>query len=297
MHVEASAPRPPTSARGKSAIVVEGGAMRGIFAAGVLDVLHEQELRGFDLAIGTSAGACNLASFVAGQHGRNRRCFTNIMTRRELFSAPRALRGGHFMDLDWLWERFAEEEPLDTEALSSVGTQLISVATCADSGAPVYQHETGSTTLDTLKAGCALPLLYRGPVERDGRRLVDGGIVDPIPVAEAHRRGARRVVIVRSRPAHVVKQPGLADQLSALALRRYPQLARRTRQVAKRYAEAVHLVEQPPAGTTHVHLAPTRPMLTGRTTQDTGKLDADYRLGRACAEAQLDAVRAVLDTR
>ena len=65
-----------------SAIVVEGGAMRGIFSAGVLDAFLEQRFCPFTLAIGSSAGGCNLASFLAGQHDRGRRCYMDYMARR-----------------------------------------------------------------------------------------------------------------------------------------------------------------------------------------------------------------------
>src|SRR4051794_6064259 len=115
----------------RTAIVVEGGAMRGIFSAGVLDGLMQLGLDDFDLAIGTSAGACNLASFVARQHGRNLRCYTDIMARRQLFSVRRALRGGHYMDLDWLWGALAAEDPLDEHAITAHRTELVAVATCA----------------------------------------------------------------------------------------------------------------------------------------------------------------------
>lgn len=268
--------------------------MRGIFSAGVLDVLHEQGLNDFDLAIGTSAGACNLASFLAGQHERNLRCYTGIMSRRELFSLRRMLGGGHYMDLDWLWQRFAEEEPLDEAAIGRHRTRLVSVATCAQTGDAVYLTPRAAHTLDDLKGGCAVPVLYRGPVSVQGKVVVDGGVSDPIPVEEAYRLGARRLLVIRSRPAHVSKRPGAMEPIMATLLRRQPAVARATRQTALKYQRAVTFLSQPPADARVVQLAPSQGLRTGRTTQDGAALRHDYELGRTLAERELSNIRALL---
>src|SRR5688500_20259141 len=111
-----SAPRGSARACGRAAIVVEGGAMRGVFAAGVLDAFAARRFAPFDLAIGTSAGAAALASHLAGQPGRNRRCLTGLMRRAEFlhpWRGPwRALRRGDWMDLDWLFAACEREDPL-----------------------------------------------------------------------------------------------------------------------------------------------------------------------------------------
>jgi predicted patatin/cPLA2 family phospholipase len=278
----------------RTAIVVEGGAMRGIFSAGVLDGLLDLGLPPFDLAIGTSAGACNLASFVAGQHGRNLRCYTNIMARSELFSVRRALRGGHYMDLDWLWDQFAAEEPLDEAAIERAHTQLVSVATCARTGSPVYLTASGSRIHHDLKAGCALPLLYRGPVALGDTHVIDGGLVDPIPAQEAHRRGARRLLVIRSRPSATVKRNhALSKPLSAL-LFRSPIVSRATFETALRYQEAIKFVHAPPSDTRVLEVAPTKPLQTKRTTQAVASLQADYALGREIARQYRDRLHELM---
>lgn len=278
----------------QTAIVVEGGAMRGVFSAGALDALLALGLCDFDLAIGTSAGACNLASFVARQHERNLRCYVNIMTRPELFSLRRAARGGHYMDLDWLWERFAVEDPLDEAAIARSRTQLVSVATCARSGRPLYIEAAGPRIHADLKAGCTLPLLYRGPVWLGTELVVDGGLIDPIPAREAYRRGARRIVVIRTRPSHVVKRDGRAAALTASLLWRTPGVARAVRETARRYQEAVAFLQQPPADAHVIELAPQLPLMTTRTTQRASTLRGDYRLGVDAAERAAERIRALL---
>lgn len=253
--------------------------MRGIFTAGVLDRLLELGLSDFDLAIGTSAGACNLASFVAGQYGRNLRCYLNVMARREFFSLRRALSGGHYMDLDWLWDRFAAEEPLDEAAIERGRTQLVSVATCVRTGEPVYMTARAPRIHLDLKAGCALPFLYRGPVALGDRHVVDGGLVDPIPAEEAYRRGARGILVVRTRPSNVVKRNGPFTRPVSKLLFRTPAVSRASLETARRYQRAVAWVKSPPRDAHVLELAPDVPLRTRRTTQDKVRLKADYDLG------------------
>jgi predicted patatin/cPLA2 family phospholipase len=278
----------------RTAIVVEGGAMRGIFSAGVLDGMLTLGLDDFDLAIGASAGACNLASFLARQRERNLRCYVNIMSRPGLFSLRRALSGGHYMDLDALWDLFAREEPLDEQALAAQRTPLISVHTCARTARPVYLAAQAPGIHAFLKAGCALPILYRGPVCVGAESVVDGSVIDPIPVQEAHRRGARRILVIRTRPAHAVKRDGPVDALAAALLRGHPAVAGALRQTARRYREAVSFLHTPPADTKIVHIAPLRPLATGRTSQDVAALRRDYALGLALAQRYSVQIRALL---
>jgi predicted patatin/cPLA2 family phospholipase len=264
----------------RAAIVVEGGAMRGVFSAGVLDVFLESGFEPFDLAIGVSAGACNLASHLALQHGRNRRCYFELMTRREFIDPIRLLRGGSAVDLDWLWAALADREPLDVDAIARHAAEFVVVATSATTGDPVYLSPSPASMFDVLKGSCALPVLYRERIRVEGEGLVDGGVSDPIPVEEAHRRGARRILAIRSRPARYVKTDGWGTAFSAFLLRGDPAVAMAVRRTAERYQRAVRFLEQPPAGCRIIQVAPPSALATKRTTQRRASLEQDYELGR-----------------
>ena len=84
------------------ALVVEGGAMRGIFAAGVLDSFIENGYQPFDFAIGVSAGASNLVGYLAQQHKRSYQVITQLATNREFFNPKRCIKGGNLVDVKWL---------------------------------------------------------------------------------------------------------------------------------------------------------------------------------------------------
>jgi predicted patatin/cPLA2 family phospholipase len=266
---------------GRTALVVEGGAMRGIFAAGVLDVFLEQRFRPFDMAFGVSVGASNVLSYLAGQHGRARRCFLDQMSRPEFIDPWRMLRGGHWLDLDWLWTAITRDDPLDCAAAAASGVEYAVVATCARTGEPRYLMPDAEDMLETLKASCALPVLYRHTIRVGPHELVDGGISDPLPVREAYRRGARTIVVVRSRVADFVKKDRLLNRVGAWTVRSSPGIARACRSTPRAYREAVAFLRTPPAHCTIIQVAPFTRLATSRTSRDRAALERDYALGRA----------------
>jgi predicted patatin/cPLA2 family phospholipase len=266
---------------GRIALVVEGGAMRGIFAAGVLDVFLEQRFHPFDLALGVSVGASNLLSYLAGQHGRARRCFLDQMSRPEFIDPWRLVRGGHWLDLDWLWEAITREDPLDCHAAAASGVEYALVATCATTGDPRYLSPGADDMLAALKASCALPFLYRGVVRVGLDALVDGGISDPVPVREAYRRGARTMVVVRSRTADFVKKDRLVNRFGAWTMRGSPAIARACRSAPEAYRDAVAFLASPPEDCRVIQIAPSASLATSRTSRDREAMERDYALGRA----------------
>ncbi len=262
--------------------------MRGVFAAGVLDVFLENRFHPFDLAIGVSAGACNLASHLAGQHGRNRRCYLDLMTCRAFIDQRRLFGRRSMMDLNWLWDEMAEREPLDVEAIARCGTPFVVVATSRATGLPVYLEPGPAEMFDALMASSALPVLFRGNVSVGGVRLVDGGVADPGPVEEAYRRGARRIVVVRTRPAMGLKDDGLSVRAIAWLLRGEPALAAAIKATSERYRQSIAFLNRPPAGCEIVQAAPPKALATRRTTRNRAVLQRDYELGR---EAGGDVMR------
>lgn len=261
--------------------------MRGIFAAGVLDVFHEYDFHPFAFAIGASAGACNLSSHLAGQHRRNVRCFTEPMLRPQFVDLRRWLRGGHWMDLDWLWEVFAQEIPLDAEAAVAHRTRLVVAATDVETGEPRYFEPMAAELDEVLRASSAVPIMYRKVVTlADGRRYADGGVSAPIPVAEAYRRGARKIVVIRSRPLDHPGPSRVESLLARVALRGQPGMQAAFARYRAVYAAARAWMASPPADCRVVQIAPDA-LRTGRTTRDRDALAVDYARGRAAGLAAM----------
>ena len=190
------------------------------------------------------------------------------------------MSGSHWLDLDWLFETFEREHPLDRDTLLSSPVKLVIAATSVDTGAPVYLEPQHADILDALKGSCAIPILYRSVVRCGEHRLSDGGVAAPIPVEEAYRRGARRLLVIRSRPASFVKRPGVGTRLGSFALRGSPALAAAFRRAPGTYAAAVSFLENPPEDCSVVQVAPAVKLRTGRVTRDLEALAHDYGLGR-----------------
>ncbi|HOW82313.1 MAG TPA: patatin family protein [Spirochaetota bacterium] len=268
---------------GLSALVVEGGGMRGIFTAGVLDSFGRCGFDPFGLYIGVSAGACNLASHLAGQYGRNFRINTTYSLDRRFINPLRFIRGGHFIDLDWLWDITIRECRLDRAAifktLKRKNAQYLVVATSADTGRALYLEPDEFTLEHYLKVSSSLPLLYRTLLETGDGRASDGGIADSIPVIEAYRRGATDITVLRTRPGNYVKHDRFSVGPLGFVLRKYPNLADSVRKRAERYMEAVDFIRKPPAGVQVTEIAPSGKIRAGRTTRDIRKLEELYREG------------------
>src|SRR5512136_178349 len=230
----------------ESALVVEGGALRGVFSTGLLDGFLEAQFNPFDLFIGVSSGASNLAAYLAGMIGRNRNIYMDYSLRPDFISFPKFLRGGHLLDLDWLWDITIREVRLDLARIYSRAKPFVVVLTDAQTGDARYKL-TGARDLEhVLKASSAMPLLYRAYPEVDGRLMTDGGVADSIPVGEAIRRGACRIMVIRSRHRSYLKRPGLSDHIMRWHVRHYPLLQQAMTRRVERYNESVALIRKPP---------------------------------------------------
>ena len=274
------------SGGGGTALVVEGGALRGVFSTGLLDGFLEEQFNPFDLFVGVSSGASNLAAFLAGMVGRNRRVYLEYSLRPDFLDFRRFLRGGHLIDLDWLWAITIREIRLDLATIFARPQPFVVVMTDALTGAAVYRTTEAGNLEHLLKASSAVPLLYRDFPLVDGRPMSDGGVADAIPVGEAIRRGARRIMVVRSRRFDYRKKGGLSDILIRWHMRRYPQLQRAVVRRVQGYNDAVGLIRRPPEGVSILEVCPPPEFRVSRLSQDIAILQEGYAQGRrAAAEA------------
>jgi predicted patatin/cPLA2 family phospholipase len=272
----------------RTALVVEGGGMRGIFAAGVLDAFLQARFNPFDLLIGVSAGAITLASYLSGQYQRYYRIISGPMSMGELISFRRFLKGGHLMDLDWLWRYAAEHEPLNTKAATSdPAREYLVGVTDALTGKAVFIRPEADTLSGCLKASSALPVFYRDFVEIQGRKVADGGVSDPLPVREAYLRGAREITVIRTRPANDSKRCFPDSLLAFLFLRDYPSLRARIHDLHRVYEDALRFIKHPPQDASVTEIAPPEALRSRRLSMNSGSIEADYRLGRKTGDAFL----------
>jgi predicted patatin/cPLA2 family phospholipase len=230
-----------------------------------------------------SAGACDFSSHLADQYKRNYHCYTGPMIQPRFISFAKFLRGGHLMDLDWVWDKFDRDLPLNADRLignlSAKQKEFIIVCTDVGSGRPLYLTPNRNNMSLYLKASCSVPLLYRRFLRIDNLPVTDGGASDPIPVEEAYRRGARKIYVIRSRPADFIKEYNFEARFLAFMFRKYPGLQGAIKNLSGIYRKSVHFINNPPSDAEMIHVAPPQLLKTGRTTQDIQCLESDYQMG------------------
>jgi predicted patatin/cPLA2 family phospholipase len=265
------------------ALVVEGGGMRTIFGAGVLDAFEQEGYGDFDLYIGVSAGASILSSFVSGQASRNLMVLANSAIDTSYISTRRFLMGGDYIDIDGLWKINESINKLNVEKglrnLAENNSKFWIMATDVDSGIATVIEPELEDWGQCIKASSALPFLVKNPVELRGRRFLDGGVVAPIPVQQAIEAGASEIIVLRSRPSNYRKHSGFEQRFVAAILSKYPALAKLILQRVDKYNESVDLIHAPPKGVIIHEIAPETTLKCSRTCTDTNSILNDHLNG------------------
>ena len=226
----------------KIGVIDVGGGFRGIYAAGVLDFCIDQNIA-FDLGIGISAGSANLASYAAGQRGRNVLFYTVYGFRKQYMSLGNLIRKGSYVDMDYIYGTLSNangENPLDYPALRDDPIELYTVAADALTGQARYfeKRDLWQDRYDIFKASSSIPFVCK-PYQVDGALYYDGALGDPVPIEKAFELGCDRVVLILTKPENVPRTSG-KDKLFAAGIRKkYPLAAQRLCQRAQRYNEGV----------------------------------------------------------
>ncbi|MFN3901010.1 MAG: patatin family protein [Alishewanella aestuarii] len=264
----------------KAALVVEGGAMRGIFAAGVLDAFIEQHYQPFQFALGVSAGSTNLIGYLAGNHGRSRQILLDHARRADFINWRRYLKGGHFCDVSWLWHASFDEVPLNMPHYLQQQVPLYVVTTSVQTGQACYFQVTEHNMHRLFPASCAIPLAYREFPSIDGEQMTDGGLADSIPVIKAYEMGARDITVVLSQPHGYRKRTSRFPHLIKPLFRKYPWLFTAALGRASRYNQALDFITSPPADSRVQVISPPATFPVGRFCQNRQQLELGYQMGR-----------------
>ncbi|MDY3917403.1 MAG: patatin family protein [Candidatus Limivivens sp.] len=231
----------------KTGVVDVGGGLRGIYAVGVLDYCMEHGIR-FDLGIGVSAGSANLASYAAGQIGRNYKFYTEYAFRRQYMSIGNFIFKKSYVDMDYVYgtlSRADGEYPLDYPSLRANPMEFYVVATDARTGQAKYfdKGNIQQDDYDIFKASSAIPFVCK-PYEIQGVSYYDGALGDPVPVEKAFQLGCDRVVVILTKPEHELRNPKKDKRFAARIRNKYPAAADKLCQRAMRYNKSVALAQE-----------------------------------------------------
>jgi predicted patatin/cPLA2 family phospholipase len=261
--------------------------MRSVFSAGLLDGFLKRQFNPFDFYIGVSAGAYNLAAYMAGGAGKSIEIYRYLALNKRFINYYRFILGGHLLDLDWLFETTLSSSHLDTAAVYRDDNPLYVCVSDVGTGEAVYIKTTPENLENAIKASTALPLLYRGFPAINGRHMTDGGVAEGIPVAEAIRMGARRILVVRSRHKDYVKKDTLGHKFIRWKLRKHPNLIAAMEQRVKKYEDTIGLIRNPPKNVKITEICPPADFTIGRFNQNPESLLQGYNVGLSAADAAI----------
>ena len=280
----------------KTGLILEGGAMRGMFTAGVLDVLMENNIT-TDGTIGVSAGAVFGCNFKSHQIGRVIRYNTTYCDDKRYASFRNLLKTGNLYSEQFCYHEVPERlDPFDTETFRNSPMDFFVVCTDVRTGDPVYHKcRTGDAEdIQWMEASASMPLAAK-PVKIGHYSLLDGGVADSIPIRFFESIGYQRNLIVLTQPKGYVKKKN--QFLPAIRARffRHPAFVEAVADRHERYNETlsyISMLEQ--SGKDYV-IRPPIPLEIGAMERDPSQLRRVYETGRAVAQVQIEKIKAFLD--
>lgn len=278
----------------KTGLVLEGGAMRGMYTAGVLDVLMEQGIQ-MDGAVGVSAGAVFGSNYKSRQIGRSLRYNTKYCRDPRYGDFRSLIRSGDIYEEKFCYHELPDKlDPFDWETYKNNPMEFYVVCTDVDTGRAVYHKCVGNKKdLRWMQASASMPFVSR-IVKIGHRQLLDGGISDSIPFNWFRSIGYEKNLVVLTRPEGYRKKPPRGLPFLLHKIRRYPALAMAVKTRHIRYNQALdQLPELEKAGLALV-LRPSRRIKVSKLERHPRKLEALYRLGRRDTERRLLEIRRFL---
>jgi len=276
----------------KTGLVLEGGAMRGLFTAGILDVMLEEGIT-FDGVVGVSAGAAFGINFVSGQQGRTIRYNKRFARDWRYCSLRSWLTTGDLFGAQFAYHDIPERyDPFDNEAFERSTTEFHLVCTDAETGEAVYKRlrQGGHETYDWVRASASMPLVSK-PVALDGRLLLDGGVADSIPLAYFERQGFEQNVVVLTQPAGYVKPHNRLMPLMRLGLRKYPEMIQALDRRHVMYNDELRLVEQREHEQRILVIRPKSPLNIGHVCHDPEQMQNIYEQGKLAGQKHIANIR------
>lgn len=274
----------------KTAIVCEGGGMRGVFTAGVLQAFMQG---GFvaDEFVGVSAGASNGASYVSGQMGRGYRTNVDYCKDPRYVGFKSYLKTGSFFGMDFIFEELAGKiDPFDYKAFCNSPTQFFAGATNIETGKTRYFGKKDILPgFYALRASCSLPL-FSPIVEFGGGKYLDGGITSPIPIEKAIKDGCELLVVILTRPPGYRKKPQSLLPVLRQVYRGYPALLNAMQIRHLRYNHTLEKLRRMQEKGGAIVVAPPQPLQVDRFGKDKEKLICAYNIGESCGKEALTKI-------
>ncbi len=280
----------------KKGLILEGGAMRGMFTAGVMDVMMENGIE-FDGAIGVSAGAAFGCNYKTKQIGRVIRYNTRFIRDKRYCGVRCLLKTGDIYSADFAYgEVPLVHDPFDFDTYRANPMEFYVVCTDIESGEPVYHAYEGREDhgFDWIRASASMPLVSKA-VEIDGMKLLDGGISDSVPIKFFESIGYDRNIVILTQPDGYIKGKNKLMPLIKMKYRKNPQMVAKMADRHNAYNETISYISDKEKLGEVLVIRPEASLPVGRIEKDPEKLKAVYEIGRQAAEKRLNDIKEFLD--
>ncbi len=280
----------------KKGLVLEGGAMRGLFTAGILDVFMENDIP-FDGMIGVSAGAAFGCNYKSNQPGRVIRYNLKYIGDPRYFSLRSLIRTGDYFGADFCFHEIPEKlDRFDNEAFEASPMDFFVVCTDIKTGKAVYKRiqKVGYNELEWIRASSSMPVAAR-VVNIDGFSLMDGGLADSIPLKFFQHMGYEKNVVILTRPDDYVKRPSKTLPVIKRTMRKYPKFIKTVENRPEMYQKQLEYVkEQEKNGSTFV-IKPPKALPIGYIDKDPKLIKETYDIGRKVGKENLEGLKKFLE--
>lgn len=265
----------------QAGLVLEGGGMKGVYTAGVLDFFLDKEIL-FSHVYGVSAGACNMCSYLSGQRGRALDVSIDYLECKRYCSVESLALTGNLFNVDTCYHLIPDYlYPYDNEAFMRYQGKAYCVVTNIKTGLPEYLRPRDmSKDIDMVRASASLPLVSKN-VKIGSELYLDGGISDSIPLQKSIRDGNTKNIVVMTKEAGYVRKPVDAAKLALIKAyyRKYPKIYEKMAQRHEQYNETLQFIERQQANGQAFVIRPKQAGNVGRIEKDKEKLKAFYEEG------------------
>lgn len=263
----------------EAGLVVEGGGMRGVYTAGVLDYFMEKNLY-FDDCYGVSAGACHISSYVSKQIGRSIKVTLDYINDKRYCSVNSLIKTGDMFGVEMLYDLIPNKlELYDYDTFNKFKGNFYSVVTNCKTGKAEYMKiKDMKKDIIAVRASSSLPLLSR-IVEINGKEYLDGGITDSIPIKKSIKDGHKKNVVILTRDKTYRKSKPKFLSFFKLKYKKYPNLVKAIENRYKMYNETLDFIEEEKAKNKVFIIQPKLPVKISRIEKDKDKLKELYDQG------------------
>lgn len=276
----------------KKGLVLEGGAMRGLFSAGAMDVLMEHSVD-FDGVIGVSAGACFGCNYKSRQHGRVLRYNKQFAGDKRYCGFGSLLKTGDYYNAEFAYHTVPmEHDVFDIKTYDNNPMEFFLVCTDVTTGKAVYKKcdHFNHNMLEWIRASASMPVVSR-IVNVDGYRLLDGGVADSIPLRYFQKLGYNRNIVILTQPYDYVKKPLKVMPLVKWSLRKYPNMIEALRQRPIMYNKQTEYIKQQEKNGSCIVIRPKNTIDIGHFSINAEKMQEIYDLGRNAALNKIEEIK------